>query len=142
MNGETLEKRLYDIAKSFNKSVLNVGGNVYYRGLRPIQKNASSYKEDIVVAFLTGDGSDLQKGTCLVNVYVPDVQVGSGMFYTNKERCAVVAEALEQFAVFANQSGSDIYFKQNGMIATLAEENIRQHFVSLKLEFKVLNNNY
>lgn len=142
MNGETLEKRLYDIAKKFNASSLNVGGKVYYRGLRPIQKNASSYKEDIVVAFLTGDGTDVQSGTCLVNVYIPDVQVGSGMFYTNKERCAIVAESLEQFPMFANQSGSDIYFTQKGMIATFAEEDIKQHFVSLKLEFKVLNNNY
>ena len=142
MNGETLEKRLYDIAKTFNASVLNVGGKVYYRGLRPIQKNSSSYKEDIVIAFLAGDGTDVQSGTCLLNVYVPDMQVGSGMFYTNKERCVAIAEALEQFPMFANQSDSGIYFKQSGMIATFAEEDIKQHFVSLKLEFKVLNNNY
>lgn len=142
MNGETLEKRLYDLAKEFNAGVLNVGGKVYYRGLRPIQKNDSSYKEDIVVAFLAGDGTDVQSGTCLMNVYVPDKQASSGMFYANKERCAFIAEALEQFSMFANQSDSGIYFKQKGMIATLAEEDIKQHFVSLKLEFKVLNNNY
>lgn len=142
MNGEVLENRLYAIAKAFNDSELNVSGNVYYRGLRPIQKNASSYKEDIVVAFLTGDGEDVQAGTCLVNVYVPDVQAGSGMYYTDKARCALIAESLEQFPKFANQSDKEIYFKQKGMIATLAEEEIKQHFVSLKMEFKVLNKNY
>lgn len=142
MNGETLEKKLYNIANEFNKRKLNVDGNVYYRGLRPIQKNASSYKEDIVVAFLTGEGTDVQTGTCLVNVYVPDVQARSGIFYADKERCAVIAESLEQFPMFANQSGDGVYFKQRGMIATFAEENIKQHFVSLKLEFKSLNKNY
>lgn len=142
MNGELFEKKLYDIAKAFNTSVLNVKGNVYYRGLRPIQKNISSYKEDIIVAFLTGDGTDVQEGTCLVNVYIPDIQTRSGMFYANKGRCLSVAELLEGFPKFANMNDDEIYFSQSGMIATFEKESIRQHFVSLKLKFKVLNKNY
>ena len=142
MNGEALEKRLFDIAKEFSEYELDIEGGVYYRGLRPIQSNASSYKEDVIVAFLAGDGSDLQSGTCLVNVYIPDIQAGSGVFYANKERCAEVAELLETFPMYARQSDREIYFKQKGMIATFAEEEIHQHFVSLKMEFRVLNNNY
>lgn len=142
MNGEVLEKQLYDIAKDFNAEHLHVSGGVYYRGLRPSEKNISSYKEDIIVAFLTGDGTDLQKGTCLVNVYIPDIQATSGLYYANKERCIEVATALEQFPKYATQKADGIHFKQSGMIATLSEESINQHFVSLKLEFSVLNNNY
>lgn len=142
MNGEVLEQRLYNIARDFNDEYLNVGGGVYYRGLRPTQKNISSYKEDIVVAFLTGDGTDLQTGTCLVNVYIPDIQATSGLYYANKERCIEVATALELFPKYATQNDGSIQFKQSGMIATLAEESVNQHFVSLKLEFRVLNNNY
>ena len=142
MNGEALEKRLFDISKDFARSKLKISGNVYYRGLRPIQKNASSYKEDVIVAFLTGDGTDVQQGTCLLNVYVPDIQAGSGVFYANKERCSEIADILERFPMYARQSDSEVYFKQSGMVATFAEEGIKQHFVSLKMEFKVLNNNY
>lgn len=141
MNGEAIEKKLYDLAKSFNDEYLHVGGGVYYRELRPMQKNASSYKEDIVIAFKTGDGSDVQNGTCLLNVYISDIQASSGMYYKNKERCIEVAEMLEQFLKFANEN-ADIYFKQDGMIYTISEESIKQHFVSLQMNFKVLNENY
>lgn len=142
MNGEKLEKVLYDIAKAFNTDYLNVGGGVYYRGLRPFHDNISSYQEDIVIAFLTGTSGDIQKGTCLLNVYIPNVQANSGIFYQDKQRCAAIAEALESFPKFANDNADGIYFKQSDMIYTFAEENINQHFVSLKMEFKVLNNNY
>ena len=142
MNGEKLEKDLYDIANAFNAEYLNVVGGIYYRGLRPFQDNISLYQEDIVIAFLTGTSGDIQKGTCLVNVYVPNVQAKSGIAYPNKQRCAAIAEALELFPKFANDNADGIYFKQSDMIYTFAEDNINQHFVSLKMEFKVLNNNY
>lgn len=142
MNAELLEKRLYELVKSFNDWHLDVEGSVYYRGLRPIQTNASSYKEDIIIAFLAGVGNDLQNGTCIVNVYIPDIQAQSGIFYKNKERCIEVATLLELFPNFANQNEDEIYFKRSDMIVTLQEEEIHQHFVSLKLEFKVLNENY
>lgn len=141
MNGEAIEKRLFDLAMSFNDAHLHVDGGVYYRELRPMRKNSSSYKEDIIVAFKTGNGEDIQSGTCLLNVYIPDIQANSGMFYKNKERCIEVANILEQFHKFANEN-ADIYFKQDGMIYTIAEESIKQHFVSLQMNFKVLNENY
>lgn len=142
MNGEKLEKVLFDIAGAFNTKHLNVNGGIYYRGSRPIPKNISLYKEDIVIAFLTGANGDVQKGTCLVNIYVPNIQANSGVFYPNKQRCAEIAEVLEQFPKFANTNAEGIYFKQSDMIYTFAEDSINQHFVSLKLEFKVLNKNY
>ena len=37
---------------------------------------------------------------------------------------------------------SGILFKASGMITTLAEEKVREHFVSLKMDFKLLNDNY
>lgn len=142
MNGETIEKRLFDLVQAYNKSVLKVAGSVYYRGLRPIRKNATAYKEDIVVAFLTGKNSDIQQGTCLVNVYVPDMQVNSGMFCANKQRCAIIASLLEKFPSYATENDADIYFRQSDMIYTFAEDGINQHSVSLKMDFKALNENY
>lgn len=142
MNGEKIEKVLYDIAKSFNLEFLDVSGGIYYRGLRPTEKNISLYKEDIIIAFLTGTSGDIQSGTCLVNVYIPDIQAKSGIFYADKQRCEYIAGKLEQFPKFANKNEDGIYFKQSDMIYTFAEESINQHFVSLKMEFKALNKNY
>lgn len=142
MNGETIEKRLFDLIRAYNESVLKVAGSVYYHGLRPIRKNATAYKEDIVVAFLTGTNGDVQQGTCLVNVYVPDIHADSGMFYADKQRCAVIASLLEKFPSYATEHDAYIYFRQSEMIYTFAEDSINQHFVSLKMDFKVLNENY
>lgn len=142
MNGEIIEQRLINLVRSYNKSALNVAGSVYYRGLRPIQKNATAYKEDIVVAFLTGTNGDIQKGTCLVNVYIPDVQASSGLFYADKKRCAAIAALLELFPSYATENDESIYFCQSDMIYSFAEESIHQHFVSLKMDFKVQNENY
>lgn len=142
MNSETIEKRLRDVAEAFVGEHMPIGGNVYYRGLRPISQNPSDYQEDAVVAFLTGKNGDIQKGTCLLNVYVSDTQAPSGMYYKSKTRCEEIAAALEHFPDFANRNEKDIYFKQSDVILTIAEEEIHQHFVSLKMEFKVLNENY
>ena len=143
MNSETIETRIHDMVEAFIKDKhLTIGGKVYYRGSRPIGKNQSSYAEDAVVAFLTGTSGDIQKGTCLVNVYTNDIQAPSGMYYKNKTRCEEIAAALDKFPAYATQYDKDIYFKQSDIIRTEAEEEIHQHFVSLKMEFKVLNENY
>lgn len=143
MNGEVIEKRLYDLVSQYVGGEMPIGGRVYYRGLRPICTNPTAYKEDAVVAFLTGTSGDIQNGTCLVNVYVNDIQAAkSGLYYQDKKRCREIAELLELFPDFANRNDADLYFKQSDMVATLAEEEINQHFVSLKMEFKVLNEHY
>ena len=141
MNSDVVEKRLFDAVSEYVLNHMPIGGRVYYRGLRPIAK-AGDFEEDAVVAFLTGVNGDVQSGTCLVNVYVPDTQAQSGTYYTNKLRCAEIAELLEDFPDFANHLDKDLYFKQSDMIFTMAEEEIAQHFVSLKMEFKVLNEHY
>ena len=143
MNSETIEKHLRDLVTAFIKAkYATISGKVYYRGLRPICKTAEDYKEDAVVAFLAGTSGDVQKGTCLVNIYVSDTKAPSGVYYKAKPRCEEIAAALEKFPNFANSEDEDIYFKQSDMILTIAEEEIHQHFVSLKMEFKVLNENY
>ena len=96
MNSETIETRIHDMVEAFIKDeYLTIGGKVYYRGSRPIGKNQSSYAEDAVVAFLTGTSGDIQKGTCLVNVYTNDIKAPSGMYYKDKTRCEEIAAALD-----------------------------------------------
>jgi hypothetical protein len=142
MNGEIIEQRLFDLVQSYNTMVLHIAGKVYYRGLRPIQTTLSAYKEDAVVAFLTGKNGDIQQGSCLVNVYVPDIQADSGLFYMDKIRCREIASALEYFPQYATLQDNDIYFKQSDMVQTLEEDSLHQHFVSLKMDFHVINENY
>lgn len=138
MTGGQLETILYNALKAM---VLPINGEVYYSGMRPTQNGNDPNKEDIVVRSLTGDNKQVQKGSCLVNVYVPDITVASGAVLKDKRR----TDTLEQWAttlptVLTKATG--ILFRPSGMITTLKEPDIKEHFVSLKMDFKLLNEHY
>lgn len=142
MTSDALEIVLFESLKKFVSEELPISGRVYYRGSRPIMKTQSDYEEDAVVGYLTGVGADVIEGTCLVNVYVKDIVASSGQNYKDKTRCVEVADALMRFPSFANKAQKSVYFNRREVIETLAEESIKQHFVSLKMNFKVLNPYY
>jgi hypothetical protein len=138
MTGGEITKVLYQCVKAMD---LPVTGEVYYKGMRPLQNGDDPGKEDIVVAVLTGTAGQIQKGSCVVNVYVPDTQVASGAFLWNKRRTDEIERWLASLPrELTRRSG--ILFKPSGMIATLAEEKVKEHFVSLKMDFKLLNADY
>lgn len=138
MTGGEITKVLYQCVKAID---LPVTGEVYYKGMRPLQNGDDPGKEDIVVAVLTGTAGQIQKGSCVVNVYVPDTQVASGAFLWNKRRTDEIERWLAALPrELTRRSG--ILFKPSGMIATLAEEKVKEHFVSLKMDFKLLNADY
>ena len=138
MTGGEIEKVLYQCVKAMD---LPVTGEVYYKGMRPLQNGDDPGKEDIVVAVLTGTAGQIQKGSCVVNVYVPDTQVASGAFLWNKRRTDEIERWLASLPRELTRM-SGILFKPSGMIATLAEEKVKEHFVSLKMDFKLLNADY
>lgn len=137
MTGYELETLLYTKIKEYiNTSNFAFNGNVYKKGLRPTYDPNSSHVEDIVVGTITGDGKQMQRGTCVINVYVPDVQVESGRLLENKARCGEIEAWLRGVpAAFRN---GEVYFKKAGMIVTLEEPATKEHFVSLKMDFKTI----
>ena len=138
MTGGEITKVLYQCVKAMD---LPVTGEVYYKGMRPLQNGDDPGNEDIVVAVLTGTAGQIQKGSCVVNVYVPDTQVASGAFLWNKRRTDEIERWLAALPRELTRM-SGILFKPSGMIATLAEEKVKEHFVSLKMDFKLLNADY
>lgn len=135
MTALELEQFLYDKVKKFLAGTLS--GGVYKSGIRPALEVPNEHKEDAVVGVLTGTGAELQRGTCYVNVYIPDIEISGGYYVQNKTRCAEIAKKINNLDVYLRQ-GENIYFTKPDMIVVLEEEKLREHFVSLKLEFKVL----
>ena len=119
-----------------------LSGDVYYHGMRPMQnEQGTAGKEDIVVAVLAGNARQFQNGSCVVNVYVPDVATASGAYMRNKGRTDQI-EAWLEILPKRLSCRDDVYFVKSGMVMTLQEEALRQHFVSLKMDFTLLNNNF
>lgn len=138
MTCEELETLLYERVCAAN---LPITGKVYYRGTRPMQNENDEHKEDCVVAVLTGTGGELAKGTCVVNVYIPDVRVNSGQYLKNRVRCQEIGEVLD---VLPEKLRKDcpVYFTRSEMILTEREPNLKEHFVSLKMDFKFIQTDY
>lgn len=134
LTGQEIEDIVYAKIKSLS---LDISGNVYERGTRPL----SSDKEDCVVSFLTGTADQVQIGEVVVNIYVPDILLGDGMYYKNTARCKELELLLVGLTPELNRD-SHFVFTKSGMICTLEEKDIKQHFVSVKFRFKYLNENY
>lgn len=118
-----------------------LSGSVYYRGTRPLQnEEGATAKEDVVVAVIAGNDRQIQKGSCVVNVYVPDTVVASGAHMKNKSRTDMLEAWAKTLPLLLSRRG-DVTFSRSSMVLTLPEDSIKQHFVSLKMDFKLLNEN-
>lgn len=109
-----------------------VTGEIYRKGYRP----RDSRKEDIIVIFTTGLPDEIQTGVVTVNIFIPDIDpYGNGVQVEDGER-AETLEALAQRWV-DNLSGTNYLFELQQTIYTEAEPEINQHFVVVKLRYRL-----
>lgn len=109
-----------------------VTGEIYRRGYRP----RDSRKEDIIVIFTTGIPDEIQTGVVTINIFIPDIDpYGNGVQVEDGER----SEALEALAQrwVDNLSGTNYLFELQQTIYTEAEPEINQHFVVVKLRYRL-----
>lgn len=131
--GGLVEKDVLDLAyESGFEDAIN--GSIYLEGARPI----NSDKEDIVVSFMTGLDGQIQTGVVNINIYISNIDNGSGVFVKDTKRC-------REMEVIANTivksfKHSDYIFSLGAMIKTFRDEDIEQHFVNVKLKFKSKSN--
>lgn len=119
-----------------------LSGDVYYRGMRPMQnEQGAANREDIVVAVLAGNEKQFQKGSCVVNIYIPDIRTASGAEMRDKGRTDSVEAWAKTLPKQLSRRG-DILFEKSGIVMTLQEEALHEHFVSLKMDFTLLNESF
>lgn len=128
-----LEIEQYTQRLIVENNLLSIGGGCYIGDERPF----NSKQEDCNVRLLTGNAAQVQEGNVIVNIFVPDVMAADGLWYRNTERCSEVEQMLEALPAALSRLG-DVRYTHDGMIATYMENQIRQHFVSAKLKFKLL----
>lgn len=107
-----------------------VTGNVYKSGLRPLNRVA----EDIVINFVSGTAGQIQEGVANVNVFIPDIDSGSGALVCNTARCRALEAVADTW--IDSLSDSDGYrIELDQMIETLQYEDKKQHFLNIRLKF-------
>ena len=113
------------------KTVIN--GDVYRDHKRP--KNST--KEDAVVIFTAGLSNQIQTGIVTILIYVPDLDIGGGVLEENGARTLAIEKYMAGWLVDLNQK-SKYHFKLASTPLTNPEPEIKQHFVSVRLEFQIL----
>lgn len=110
-----------------------IGGTLYKEGTRPIDATT----EDAVIVVSSGDAEQVQTGRMHINIYVPDVDNGSGNLVEDKARLAELADYDETIVETLNNVLYEEYsFHLYKMTDTFPEPGINQHFANVNLEFE------
>ena len=111
-----------------------LSGDVYRKGNRP----RDSRKEDAVVIFTTGLADQIQTGVITVNIYVPDIDpYGNGVWTENGERMEEVERLAQEWVDWIYDNVTDYGIELKETIRTEEEPDIRQHFVVVKLKYRL-----
>lgn len=126
------ERDFYTLVKN-SKLGSAIRGSVYRSDMRP--DNANS--EDLVVKFLAGTDEQVQSGTMLIHIYVPDIANNSGRKVEDKARVGVLESAIIEFV--KNCEDTEYLIKCDGLPkSTELTEKIEQHLIVARLKFQRL----
>lgn len=141
--GQKIENDVYELLNDvyfpWNYTMANlneiISGKVYKFGMRPRDSQA----EDVVVKFVTGLPDQIHTGVVVVCVYVPDIAPwDNGVFVRNISRCQEVEEAASEWVSKLTTAVSDYKFRLAQTIYTEEEPDIKQHFISIRLNYNLL----
>lgn len=110
-----------------------IGGTLYKEGTRPIDATT----EDAVIVVSGGDAEQVQTGRAHINIYVPDIDNGSGNLVVDKDRLTELSDCDETIVEALNNAlFAEYTFRLYKMTDTFAEADINQHFANVNLEFE------
>lgn len=130
--GSEVEIHIYQLLKASNIRT-EISGDIYRADKRP--KNSTL--EDAIVIFTAGLPRQIQTGVVTVLIYVPDLDIGGGVLVENGVRTLAVEKWAANWCSNLNLN-SEYYFTLENTIVTRAEPEIKQHFISTRLNYKLL----
>ena len=110
-----------------------VSGEVYRYGYRP----RDSRLEDVVVTFVTGTPSQVERGAVTLNIFVPDIiPYNDGVYVEDGHRTSHIEELADRWVQSLTTSRTNYRFNLLRTISTDNDEAIHQHFVVVQLEYQ------
>ena len=130
--GKQVQGDIYQLLKGSTLSSM-ISGDVYRNGYRP----RGSRLEDAIVTFTAGLPEQVQTGVVTINIYVPDIDpYENGVFVEDGERTAELERLAQDWVDSITAEVTSYLFKLQQTIYTEEEEEIKQHFVVVKLSYK------
>lgn len=132
--GGQIENDVYELLSSSKIKTLITGKLYRDISYRPI----GSMTEDAIVIFTTGLSNQVQTGIVTINIYIPDIDAfKNGVLVKDKKRCDKMEEAVKDWVSTLTASKSKYLFTMQQTIYTEQEAEIHQHFVVVKLKYKL-----
>lgn len=124
-----IEQEMYDALEHFFEG--KISGKFYPSDCRP----ADSAVEDAVLTVSNATAEQIQDGIARINIFVPDLDNGSGRPVPDKDRLITLSELDEQIIDVLNEADTDYEFDLAKGTETINAEAIKQHFVNITIEF-------
>ena len=128
--GGEIEHDVFDIIVS-SQLKNEIKGDVYLDGTRPKDPR----NEDAVIAFMTGLDGQIQTGAITINVYVPNIDNGSGVLVKDTARCKYLERKVDE--ILRSLKPTDYHFSLGSIVRTFKTEDVEEYFVNAKLKFKL-----
>lgn len=109
-----------------------IRGALYQEGCRPLDSKA----EDAVITVSTAGGGQIQEGKAKVNIYVPDIDNGSGLPVPDKGRIQELSALGEAVIQALNDADTDYEFTLDPAPKDYVNHENKQHFVSIGIAFQ------
>lgn len=111
-----------------------INGGIYRNGYRP----RDSRKEDAVIIFTTSTADEVQEGVVTINIFIPDIDSDdNGTWIENGRRTEQIEIAAQKWFESLSTVKSNYLFSLKQAITTDEMPEINQHFVVVRLGFKL-----
>lgn len=124
-----IEQDIYDALEAFFGA--RIGGSLYEGDCRPLDSKA----EDAVITVSTAGAGQIQAGKAKINIYVPDIDNGSGHPVPDKGRIQEVSSFAEPIIEALNDSDTDYDFELEKAPKEYINHENKQHFVNISIQF-------
>ena len=123
-----------DFFLSIKESALGnaIRGEVYRTDQRP----ANSPSEDLIVKFLSGNDEQIQSGTVVINLYVPDIESSDGKT-KDITRIGELQELIKKFV--SENEDTDYMISTERTPYSTKDPDIEQHLIVARLKFQRLS---
>lgn len=124
-----IERDFYQFIKDSDLGAA-LRGTVYRSEMRP----ADATDEDLVVKFLAGTDEQIQRGTVVLNLYVPDIDYTDGRKVADKKRIGELQELILDFVETCDDN--DYLIELDGTPYSTINTDIEQHLIVTRLKFQ------
>lgn len=132
LTSKQVQTDVYNILRS-SALARALSGEVYRAGYRP----RDSRKEDATVIFTAGLADEVQTGVVTINIFVPDIDAfADGTFVENGARTEQIEALAAQWVDTLTAGSSHYLFSLQSAIFTMPDEELRQHIVVIRLNYK------